>query len=135
MAHAFNITTTSNIEVTQKHLNNIAASLAHRLAVARANHDLGLVAQLEREREQLQRQYRLPNRVRADRPSLLALCQRLWSDLKAAIVQSTQLSVDRRVTDAGEVWWQAHDPQTGKVLYTDSEAEVVQWVEENGLGR
>lgn len=135
MAHAFYVTTTPNIEITQKHLDNIAASLAHRLEVARANHNFGLVAQLEQERQQLQRQYRLPARVRAARPSLLATCQQLWSDLKTAIVESTQLSVDRWVTDAGEVWWQAHDPQTGKALYTDSEAEVVQWIEDNGLGR
>ncbi len=135
MAHAFYASTTPNIEITQKHLDNIAASLTHRLEVARANQNFGLVAQLEQERQELQRQYRLPTLVRTPHPSLLAIGQRLWSDLKTAIVQSTQLSVDRWVTDAGEVWWQAHDPQTGKALYTDSEAEVVQWIEDNGLGR
>lgn len=135
MAHAFYATTPTDLDITQKHLDNIAASLAHRLEVARASQNFGLVAQLEQERQQLQYQYRLPTLVRTPRPSLLATCQRLWSALKTAIVQSTQLSVDRWVTEAGEVWWQAHDPQTGKALYTDSEAEVVQWIEDNGLGR
>lgn len=135
MAHAFYVTTTPNIEIAQKHLDNIAASLAHRLEVARANQNLGLVAQLEQERQQLQYEYRLSTQTHTSRPSLLATCQQLWSDLQAAIVRSTQLSVDRWVTDAGEVWWQAHDPQTGKALYTDSELEVVQWIEDNGLGR
>jgi|GEM_PF-410306 len=135
MAHAFYASTPLNIEITQKHLDNMVASLAHRLEVARANQNFGLVAQLEQERQQLQRQYRLSVRAHTPRPSLLAIGQRLWSDLKTAIAQSTQLSVDRWVTDAGEVWWQAHDPQTGKALYTDSEADVVQWIEDNGLGR
>ncbi|WP_448564005.1 hypothetical protein [Trichothermofontia sp.] len=135
MDHAFYATKTPNIDLIQKHRDNIAASLAHRLEVARANQNVGLVAQLEQEWQQLQYDYRLPTLVRTPCPSLWATCQQLWLDLKTAIVQSTQLSVDRWVTDAGEVWWQAHDPQTGKALYTDSEAEVVQWIEDHGLGR
>jgi hypothetical protein len=114
-----------------RHQASIAASLAHRLEIARAAQNTQLIALLEQE----QRQLGLQSTV-ADRWSSLGdRVSRWWQACMVAIDQHSQLSVQQVSTESGEILWRAYDPHTGKTLYADSKAEVVKWIEDNGLGR
>lgn len=118
----------SNVET--QHQANIAASLAHRLEVARATRNTQLVVLLEQEQRQLQAQSR-PSRL----SNLFSSLNQRWHNLILAIENSSKLSVERVVDEAGSIWWYAHDPATGKTLYAETEADVLQWIEDNRLGQ
>ncbi|HEY9646986.1 MAG TPA: hypothetical protein V6C88_11480 [Chroococcidiopsis sp.] len=127
MTHALRI---NGSEITAKHRENIAASLAHRLEVARAANNDYLVALLEREQQQLKGSA-------AASSILLNLANKLtmlWQECKEAIAQSSQLSVEKVADETGAIWWRAYDPRTGKTLYADNESEVISWIEANHIG-
>lgn len=104
------------------------ASLAHRLEVAKASQNDYLVALLEREQRQLG-----VERTRVKGSSLIGWLSQRWNDFVEAIANSSKLSVERISAD-GAIFWYAYDPQTGKALYAESESEVLDWIEKNGLG-
>jgi len=126
MANVFRV---GNSEILARHRANINASLAHRLEVARASQNDYLVALLEREQRQLGFE-----RNRVNGSSLIGWLSQRWNDLVEAIANSSQLSVEQISAD-GAIFWYAYDPQTGKALYAESESEVLDWIEKNGLGR
>lgn len=113
------------------HQANIAASLAHRLEVAQANRNTKLVALLEQEQRQLSRGVSSVSSL----PSLGNGLKRFWEGVLQRIERSSQLSVQQVWDEAGNAWWHAYDPRTGKTLYADSESEVIHWIEENHLGQ
>jgi hypothetical protein len=111
------------------------ASLAHRLEIARASQNEHLVALLEREQQQLGVELNRLNGLRVNGlPSLVQGVSQRWQEWMEAIATHSQLSVERVSAD-GEIFWYAYDPQTGKALYAESESEVLDWIEKNGLGR
>lgn len=117
-------------DLEAKHRANIAASLARRLEAARAAQNTHLVAMLEQEQKQLLKQPTL-----FDWATLRSQIRQLWQTWRDAIERQSQLSVERVVDRSGVIWWHAYDPQTGKALYAESESEVMQWIEDNHLGR
>lgn len=124
------LTPSKNSDFLSKHDANIAASLAHRLDVARATCNTALIALLEQEENQLKS---------VCPPSTTAHTAQGWmATLKqwmTAIANSSKLTVERIRDESGEIWWYAFDPRTGKTLYAENESEVVQWIEDNRLGQ
>lgn len=119
-------------DLLSQHQANIIASLSHRLEVARATHNTQLIALLEQEQRQLRAQG-----IFGKAGGLTDLTYRIrqwWAGVINAIENSSKLSVERIVDETGSVWWYAFDPCTGKTLYAETEAEVMQWIEENQLG-
>lgn len=120
----------NDAEIFAKHRASIAASLAHRLEVARANRNTQLVAALEREQQQLG--------LVATNYGLSTLANQLtqwWTRLTNAIAVHSQLNVQQLQDSSGSLWWFAYDPRTGKTLYAESESDVVKWIEDNRLGQ
>ncbi|UBF26459.1 hypothetical protein K9N68_00100 [Kovacikia minuta CCNUW1] len=109
-----------------KHHANIAASLAHRLEVARASNNFQLVKLLEQERWQIE-----GGTVLREAPQTpLARLRGFWQRLVSAIADADKLQV-WQTADNDIRWWNAYDPHTGKSVCTESEAELRQWIEEN----
>ncbi|HEY9621679.1 MAG TPA: hypothetical protein V6C78_15065 [Crinalium sp.] len=128
MANAFGV---NDSEIFARHRASIAASLAHRLEVARAAHNVQLVAMLEQEQRQL-------GLVSSGVSSLSTLTNqvRAWlHKVVNAIANNSQLTVKQLQDSSGTLWWFAHDPRTGKTLYAETESEVVKWIEDNRLGQ
>ncbi|MBI4780237.1 MAG: hypothetical protein HY785_02825 [Oscillatoriophycideae cyanobacterium NC_groundwater_1537_Pr4_S-0.65um_50_18] len=116
-------------EIDAQHKAAIAASLSRRLEVARAAQNFQLIALLEQEQKQLglapnQHGLAFVNKVK-----------QVWNSWMDAIARQSMLSIDQIVGDSGTVFWRAYDPRTGKTLYAESESEVLQWIEDNDLGR
>ncbi len=112
-----------------KHQDSMMASLTHRLAIARANNNVSLVALLEQEKQQVA-------------PRATSGAVRSRTDWWKAITQyvadvlfgGTDLQVVEMV-DGRDRWWVASNPQTGEIVYADSEAELRLWIEENYQGQ
>lgn len=122
---------TGSNAASHRHQESIAAILAHRIDVARTNNDASLLSVLEQERRQVESgDFDLT--TPSDR---FAGLKTWWLRLAQAIERQSQLSVEKMTDTAGGIWWRAYDPCTGKTLYTDSESEVVTWIEDNNLGR
>jgi hypothetical protein len=117
----------TNSSVEAKHHANMLASLDHRLEAARAADNTQLVALLEKERQQL-----TGNGI-----GLLKAPMNWMKRLQQAIAKffSNELDVEEIVDESGRRWWRAYDPQTGKTVYTDSQSEVMVWIEQNYQGR
>jgi midasin (ATPase involved in ribosome maturation) len=120
-------------ELVSKHKENIAASLAHRLEVARNAHNTHLVLQLEKEQQAL---------LKESQPAVVSALSNLAQSVQTtlaswgkAIAQPQKLSVEKVVGDDGNIWWRAYDYRTGKTLYAEAEWEVIAWIEENSAGQ
>ncbi len=118
-------------KVSAQHQATIAASLAHRLAVAKAAQNSQLITLLEQEQHQLDR---ASNRT-LSLSELGAAIKQAWHSWLDTLDRQAQLSVKRVVNESGIVFWHAYDPQTGKSLYAESSSEVVKWIEDNHLGQ
>lgn len=113
-------------EIAAQHQATIAASLARRLAVAKAAQNTQLLTLLEQEQQQLNRESHPLN--------LLALINKVWHSWLDALDRHSQLSV-KQIVSNGITFWHAYDPKTGKSLYAESSSEVVKWIEDNDLGQ
>ncbi len=113
-------------EIAAQHQATIAASLARRLAVAKAAQNTQLLTLLEQEQQQLDRESHPLN--------LLALVKQVWHSWLDALDRHSQLSV-KQIVSNGITFWHAYDPKTGKSLYAESSSEVVKWIEDNDLGQ
>lgn len=116
--------------IARQHLNNMSASLAHRIEVARANDDHNLLLQLKQEQQLLQES----DYIAGSRTKFGGL-QQFWQQIITAMQNADKLHVEQIVDESGEKWWYAHDPRTDKTLWADTQAEVVKWIEDNNLGR
>lgn len=120
------VTHYSNVQSLNKHWDSMMTSLAHRLEVAHANHNVQLVAQLEQERAQL------AHSVLEHPPStgwLQTLSQWLTNRFIYPVIEVNQYQ------NGSDQWWYAFDPRTGQWVYADSEAELRLWIKENYQGR
>lgn len=105
------------------------ASLSHRLDVARANNNAHLVALLEREKQQV---------APKDTADAFQAHGNWWSTMTQFVMNwlfgGSELQVSE-IVDGRDRWWVASNPQTGQLVYADSEAELRLWIEENYQGR
>lgn len=115
-----------------KHHANLRANLLHRLAIAEAQHNESLVRLLEQERQQLEQNWSAQPATK--NPPFQAFTQ-LGQRVREAIARYFQLRVEQVRDEAGQLWWYAFDPRSGKTLYAEAETEVIRWIEENHLGR
>lgn len=104
------------------------ASLSRRLDVARAQQNERLIALLEQEAAELNRNPSLAQTVwswlaTTSRNLITALTH--WSDLRVAQFEDA----------AGMQWWYAYNPATGQTVYTDSETDLRSWIEANYVGQ
>ncbi|MBW4583375.1 MAG: hypothetical protein KME42_27745 [Tildeniella nuda ZEHNDER 1965/U140] len=117
-----------NRRTLEKHQDSIMASLNHRLAIARATNNANLVVLLEQEKRQ----------VEPKTPLDVALGGNWWQTLTQYLTDKifggSALQVVE-IADGRDRWWVASDPQTGQVVYADSEAELRLWIEENYQGK
>lgn len=109
------------------HRASMLASLEHRLEVARSRQDAQLIALLEKERREIL--------AEAPLQGLKARLQAWWSQLSTAIANRDQLQVNEMQDGEGHCWWRAYDPNSGHEVYTDSETELLLWIEEHYTGR
>lgn len=118
--------------IAKQHLKNIVSSLEHRIEVARENHDSRLLELLLKEKAQLES---FPGQWASVPRTLINTLGHLWHQIQQAIENADRLHVEKIVDEAGNVWWYAHDPHTGKALWAETQSEVVKWIEDNDLGR
>ena len=117
--------------IVRQHLTNMAASLDHRIDVARANNDYRLLELLLKEKDQLES---FPDHWMNAPKNIVERFQFLWKKVVQSFENVGKLNVEKIVDVSGNVWWYAHDPRTGKTLWAESEPEIVKWIEDNELG-
>lgn len=112
----------------EKHQDSIIASLNHRLEIARANNNADLLALLEREKQQVEPKATLDAALSGNWWQTLTqyLADKLFGGSALQVVE---------IVDGRDRWWVASDPQTGQLVYADSEAELRLWIEENYQGK
>lgn len=122
-------TTIDTPELRLKHLASMSASLAHRLEIAKANHDEKLTALLEHEYQQL-----MADCQSTSTPSWLASVnawlQRQWENLADTLPNFYQLQIKEEIAASGQRSWKVYYPKTGQTLYTESETEMQAWIKE-----
>jgi len=117
------------------HQLNILASLEHRLEVAKAQQNMQLVALLEIEKRSIN-----PISIRFQsvssgkssinlRPWLITVWQRLGHSFTNNFLPKAELQIQQLSDPAGNQWWYAYDPKTGKSVYADSDTEMRLWIE------
>jgi hypothetical protein len=111
-----------------RHAESIMASLSHRLQVARATNNVSLVALLEREQQQI-----------VDSAVVGTQCSNQghsW-DWIAGFRQAANILLRNakpkihHLSNGGDRWWYIIDPQTGRHIYAESEAELQVWIKEH----
>jgi hypothetical protein len=116
--------------VQSQHYANIEESLSHRLEVAKAANNPRLVSLLEQERRQIRQQAKAEGLLQGEHNWL----QNTWHKIASLFTDST-LQVWQATDDAGNLWWCAYDPQTGKSVYADTETEMRLWIQQNYRGQ
>lgn len=109
-----------------RHQDSMMASLAHRLEAARMAQNFQLVELLEQEKQQISTQPQSPRSTH--------WLQSFKQSVAEAIFGGTDLQVCR-FANGSDLWWYAIDPQTGRYVYADSEAELRLWIQQNYQGR
>lgn len=104
-------------ELALKHQASIFSSLAHRLEIARANQNFQLLSLLEQERQQLAQ-----NPLKSS-----GVFRGFWNWL----IQPMEISIDLIPTGSGNLIWRGYDPRTGETRYGETEADMVNWLEQN----
>ncbi len=126
-------TTINTPELRLKHLASMSNSLAHRLEVARANHDDRLTALLEREYQQLMADCKSASLDASNLPlvkAITAWLQRQWENLADTIPNWYQLQIQQVIAENGHPCWLIYYPKTGQTFYTESETEMQAWIKE-----
>jgi hypothetical protein len=126
-------------ETFAKHQDNLMASLAHRLEVARANNNLQLVELLEQEKQQIAATIdRSANsaqpRTQTNLVAALSNGLKRLQEAFAAMMGNSELQVSEFM-NGSDRWWYAYNPQTGAWVYADSEVELRLWIKQNYQGK
>lgn len=103
-------------------------SLAQRLQRARSADNFRLVQLLEQEQKQLEQEA-----SSSESRSHWFTNTQNW--LNSLLFGKTDLQVSQFVDSINDQWWYAFDPQTGKCVYADSEAELRLWIKNNYQGQ
>ena len=102
-------------------------SVAHRLEAAKAAQNFQLVELLEQERRQISNSV---STARSPRKNWLRSLKQKFAEFAFG---GTELRVCR-FANGSDLWWYAIDPQTGRYVYADSEAELRLWIQQNYQG-
>lgn len=133
-----NVLPANDFQLFAKHQDNIMASLTRRLEAARAANNSHLIELLEQEKQQIAVKIEhgkvVPNPKAA--PSKTKSGAHWFKALTQSIAQafSSELQVSQLVNGT-DIWWYAFDPQTGRCVYADSEAELRLWIKQNYQGK
>lgn len=122
-------TQASEREAFETHHRNLLLNLNRRIEIAKTSSNAALVSLLEAERNQIERAWTQP--LTANWGQLI---RQRWQQLQAYLAGRVQLQVEYVQDEAGQNWWYAFDPRSGKVLYAETENEVICWIEDNRLG-
>ena len=115
-------------QILSRHRDNIMTSLTQRLETAKNANDFRLVQLLEQERHQIEQEV----------PPLESRSQWLTNAqnwLNSILFRNAELQVSQFVDSTNDSWWYAFDPQTGRCVYADSEAEIRLWIKDNYQGQ
>jgi hypothetical protein len=118
------------------HQLNILAALKHRIKIAKLQQNVRLIELLEIEKKNI---YPLSIRFDSSHPytsqigsisGWFKLLKNSFIDfVKDKIVPKTELQVKKLCDEAGNEWWYAYDPKSGKSVYVNSDAEMRLWIE------
>jgi uncharacterized protein YukE len=125
--------TPSDFQLYNQHYKNLLTHLSRRMEAAQQRNDGRLLAMLEQEQRQLQAEWSASAMPASTRP--LHKLRASWQRLMTALENSSKLQVESFQGAEGAMCWYAYDPSSGKMLYTESESDVVKWIEDNRLGR
>ncbi|MGB7414508.1 MAG: hypothetical protein WA902_09900 [Thermosynechococcaceae cyanobacterium] len=100
----------------EKHQVNMVQTLAHRTNVASVQRDLQLLKLLQQERQQLS----TPTKQKS---------HELFQRFKALIAKRTEISVEKIQAPSGQTAWRVYNPRTRRSRYTETPAEVLDWLE------
>lgn len=115
-------------QILSRHRDNILTALSHRLQRAKKANDFRLVQLLEQERQQIEQEVpQLKSRSR--------WLNTIPTWLNSILFGKAELQVSQFVDSAKDDWWYAFDPQTGRCVYADSEAELRLWIKHNYQSR
>ncbi|PZV19522.1 MAG: hypothetical protein DCF20_00470 [Pseudanabaena sp.] len=105
-------------------------SLEHRFEVARANHNDELLAILELERSAIAPDLESAAKSMA---SPFARDKSMWKGLWNFLFPKAEIKVKRICDRAGNQWWYAYNPITGKSVYADTDTEMRVWIDQQYL--
>jgi hypothetical protein len=108
------------------HQANVLIQLAHRLEVAKAHHNLSLVAALENEYQQL-----TSLGQRATVISFGSRLQLLWLRFAKTLSDWNKVHIEQTVDANGQRSWYAYNPQSSEALVTGSKADLQQWIKKS----
>ncbi len=109
------------------HQANLLTLLAHRLEVAKAQHNQQLVIALEGEYEQL---------AKITEPtSVESWFQQLWMKFAETLNEWTKVHIQHWVDANGQENWYAYNPQAGQAISTGSKDELNQWIKKTYWGK
>ena len=111
-----------------RHQDSMMASLTRRLEAARVAQNFQLVELLEQEKQQLSK-----TALSRSLPVRSNWLQSLNQRVAEILFGGTTLQVNR-FANGSDLWWYAIDPQTGRYVYADSEAELRLWIQQNYQG-
>jgi hypothetical protein len=114
-------------QVFDKHVESMMVSLAHRLEVARATNNSHLVKLLEQEQQQIADS--TPAIKSSDQKHFLNWIE----DFKQAVTALFRSSKPKihYFSNGNDRWWYTIDPETGRYIYAESEAELQLWLKEH----
>jgi hypothetical protein len=119
----------SPYQIDLRHQASMMASLSYRLKVALETQNFQLVELLEREKQQIESDssgYRMTRSLMG----WLEVIQGFWAELTWSYPELKFYEY----ANGTDYWWYTFDPQTGRCIYADSEAELRLWVKENLAG-
>jgi hypothetical protein len=108
-----------------KHSESIRVSLAHRLEVARAANNLQLIRLLEQEQQEIVGSTPVTQSSSHLLKWMLGLKQSVSSLFRSSKPKIHQFS------NGSDRWWYTTDPETGRYIYAESEAELQLWLQEH----
>lgn len=125
-----------NTYILNVHQLSIMAAIKHRIEVAESQQNLPLLELLELEKKTiapLSIRFNVPTKHSDRLKSLLAWFELLTHNFKDfladKVVPKTELQVKRLFDEAGNEWWYAYDPKSGKSVYVDSDLEMCRWID------
>ncbi len=118
---------TFSTDLNSTHRANLLALLTRRLEIANARQDQRLIADLEREYAQLT--------TIAQPVSMSDRIHQLWTNFANTLSEWNKVQIDQTVDANGIASWYAYNPQSGQMIFTESKADMYQWVRHNYWGK
>jgi hypothetical protein len=118
--------------ILNTHQLNILAVLKHRLKIAKLQQNVQLVELLEIERREispLSIRFNSSHQHKSQIKSISAWFKLFRNGFIDNFVPKTDLQVKKLCDEAGNDWWYAYNPKSGKSVYANSDSEMRLWIE------